>query len=81
MKRAILALFVSAAAASPSADFDQKLAAFHQHYDRFMRAYLGCPKRAASIDDCKPALGTLDYAEFGRARNAARELFDFRESQ
>jgi hypothetical protein len=77
---AILALaLVAPASVATSADFDQKLATFHEHYNRFFRVYLGCPKAAVRVEDCRPGAGSIDYAEFQRARRAARDLFDLAE--
>lgn len=79
MKRALLiGLFVLLSAMSAEApdEFGMHLARFHEHYNRFMRAYLGCSTAAVSIDDCKPDLGTFDFREFRHAEEAAAPLFN-----
>jgi len=79
VKRALILGFLclvmvgSAGTSNPS--FQENLARFHLHYDKFMRAYEGCPKGAAFIEECKPDLGTFDYGEFNRAAHEARDLF------
>jgi hypothetical protein len=79
MKRALtlglLCLLVATCAEPPNRDFYAKLARFHHHYNLFMRAYLGCAKDAAYIEQCKPNLGTFDYYEFNHAAREAAPLF------
>lgn len=76
MRRAlILFLLAAPTIAAPTLELGQKLARFHQHYDRFMRAFFGCPKGAVSIDECSPNQGTIDYGEFNRAARDAEPLF------
>jgi hypothetical protein len=72
----LLTLMLSAAI-SPD-DFISRLFTFHNHYDRFMRAYLGCPPGAKEPGDCQPAKGLMDYGEFNKARQAATQLFDLK---
>lgn len=59
-------------------DMGERLATFHRHYDVFMRAFLGCPKHAREVEECEQKLGTIDYAEYFKARKAAEALFDLR---
>jgi hypothetical protein len=79
VKRALILGFLclvmvgSAGTSNPS--FEANLARFHLHYDKFIRAYEGCPKGAAFIEECKPALGTFDWYEFNHAAKEARPLF------
>ncbi len=79
MKRTILlgllCLMTAFSAEAPNRDFLEKLARFHDHYQKFFRAYLGCPKDAAHIEDCKPDLGTFDFYEFNHAATSAGPLF------
>lgn len=63
---------LSAAAAD---DFPEKVVRFHDHWNRFFRAYLGCPKGATDAQQCNPKLGTFDYDEFNKAAKEARALF------
>jgi hypothetical protein len=79
VKRSLLiGLFVILSAMSAEApdEFGLNLARFHEHYNKFMRAYLGCGKAAVSIDDCKPDLGIFDFREFRHAEEAAAPLFN-----
>src|ERR1035437_6891369 len=64
-----------ARAGTPNPDFYEKLERFHLHCDKFIRAYEGCPKGAAFIEECKPALGTFDWRSEEHAASAARPLF------
>jgi hypothetical protein len=56
-------------------DFPEKAVRFHEHWNRFFRSYLGCPKDATDASECNPKLGTFDYAEFNKAAKEARALF------
>jgi hypothetical protein len=79
MKRALilglLCLVTAISAETPNLNFAQNLERFHHHYDLFIRAYAGCPKGAAFIEQCKPELGTFDYYEFNHAAREAGPLF------
>jgi len=70
-----LCLVMVGSAGTPNRNFDEKLERFHYHYDLFVRAYLGCPKGAAFVKECRPELGTFDYSEFNHAARDARPLF------
>lgn len=79
MKRALLislGLILCALSAEAPDEFSMKLGRFHDHYNRFMRGYLGCATGAVSVDDCKPDLGTFDFREFRLAEEAAAPLFN-----
>lgn len=79
MKRALavgLLLSIALCPAAVNPDFQERLLRFHQHYNQFVRIYLGCPKGAVEMAQCHPDQGTLDYAEFLKARTEARKLFD-----
>lgn len=64
MRRALilglLCILTAVATETPVMDFWEKLARFHDHYNRFMRGYLGCRKNDAYLEQCKPSLGRLD---------------------
>ena len=79
MKRAFLiaslCMVMVGSASTPNLSFEENLARFHLHYDKFIRAYEGCPKGAAFIEECKPDLGTFDWYEFNHAAHEARDLF------
>ena len=84
MKRSfLLALLLLCAAARSDTpfekDFGARLWALHRHYGPLFLKFFGCPKEAAVIDDCHPQLGVIDYAEYGKARKAAMDLFDLQE--
>lgn len=57
-------------------EFGSRLARFHLHYNRFMRAYYGCPSGASEVEQCRPYEGTMNAREFEQARRAAKELFE-----
>lgn len=79
MKRALMVgvlCLATARSAPPNGEFARKLERFHYHYNLFVRAYLGCPKGAVYSEQCKPELGTFDYAEFNHAARDAAPLFD-----
>jgi hypothetical protein len=83
--RRFLALFLLAIATAwpggtPDA-FSDRVVKFHQHWDRFLRAYFCCPKGAVSTDQCSPQTGVLDYQEFFAARREAKALFDLTEAR
>jgi hypothetical protein len=71
-------------------EFRERLTKFHWAYDTFIRAYIGCPARdtktALKHDgmeavECDALHGTLDQAAFGKAREAAKGLFDLQEKK
>lgn len=71
-------------------EFRERLTRFHWAYDTFIRAYIGCPARAATKPlqrdgmeavECDALHGTLDQAAFGKARDAAKKLFDLEEKK
>ena len=77
-RRHILAAAVAELAAVPfaeAADFEEHLVEFHAHYNKFVRTYLGCPKKAVDVEQCNRSQGSIDYVEFHKARQAAIKLF------
>lgn len=54
---------------------------FHKHWDKYIRTYFGCGQEAHSTAECNPALATIDYAEWIKARKAAKKLFKFVEEK
>lgn len=80
MKRIVLTagllLFLAPLDAEAPDEFGMKLARFHEHYDKFVRTFLGCPKDAGHVEECKPNLGTFDFREFRFAKEGAMPLFD-----
>ena len=49
--------------------------AFDTHWVKFINDLAGCPSPGAP---CTPAQGRVNYAEFLKSRNAARQLFSDR---
>lgn len=62
--------------AATNPEFAGQVAQFHEHWERFLRAYLGCPKGAIDIRQCDGARGVLDYPEFLKAARIGRKLFE-----
>lgn len=77
MKRLLLlaVVLVSLPASAGIDDLAVRIAAFHQHYNAFIRAFYGCPKSARDIEECDPRNGIIDYGEFQKAAKAAKKLF------
>ena len=78
----LVALIALAARPAPAAERDQlgeRLVDFHGHYDIFFRQYFGCPLRSADVSECRPSLGTRNYAEWAKSRAAAAVLYDLAE--
>lgn len=74
--RRLLLLFVCMSASAGEMDlFSERVIRFHNHWNAFVRSYLGCPKGATSADQCHPKIGIVDYAEFTAASREARILF------
>jgi len=74
---AILLVIGLAVAASTSEDaFSRRAADFNVEWNLFYRKYLGCPKGAREVEECRPQLGVLDRKRYDRARRAAMKLFD-----
>jgi hypothetical protein len=61
-----------------AAQFLDRVERFHEHWNKFMRAYMGCPLDAIQISECRPERAQFDYAEFLKAARAARELFELK---
>lgn len=77
LRRAVAVLFLAIGTARPAAvdPFQERALRFNQHWSRFLRSYLGCPKEARDTSECNPQLGSFDYAEFLKAAKDARALF------
>lgn len=68
-------------AASPTSTLDpeatRKILALEKPWDQFIRQYFGCrPTGETTAETCRPALSAWNVGEFGRARQAARQLFE-----
>lgn len=77
-RRAALALPYIARAVAATPNVDPRIAEFHQHWDKFLRVYLGCPSWATQIRECDLNQGLWDIPEFRKAAKAAKELFDLK---
>jgi hypothetical protein len=75
----VLALVLTAAASTSREDLASRVVEFHRHYNPFSRALLGCPKGAREMEECDPRQGSIDYAEYVKARKLAMRLFDLRD--
>jgi hypothetical protein len=77
LRLAVLTLIgVGAARPFSTDDFPEKAIAFNEHWSRFFRSYLGCPKGATDASQCNPKVdGKFDYSEFNKAAKEARALF------
>jgi hypothetical protein len=54
---------------------------FDKPYDRFVRAYFGCPAEGYfEGSDCKPSRAETDYVAFTKACHAAAELFHLKDT-
>jgi hypothetical protein len=54
---------------------------FDKPYDRFVRAYFGCPAEGYFEGaDCKPSRAETDYATFTKACHAAADLFRLKDT-
>lgn len=62
--------------AEQSDDFAERVAGFHRPWDEFLRIFLGCPKGAHEVDECRRDSGHIERPLFSRARKAAMRLFD-----
>lgn len=82
MKRFLISmLFVLSSPAQTRSDLTADLAAFHEHYNVFMRDYFGCPKNAVDIAECVPTNAVMNYKEYRASRKAAMKLFGLKEDQ
>lgn len=61
---------------TPGDRVDLRIVEFHRHWEKFLRAYLGCPSWATNIKECDLNRGLWEYPEFVKAAKAGRELFD-----
>jgi hypothetical protein len=78
----LLAPFVSAAkpALRPLDEQRQKAVAFDHPWGLYVRRLFGCPDQGEmNPETCNLTLGQIDYAEFRKARELAKKLFDFRD--
>lgn len=77
MKRLLpLLLLLSSLAPAIQPDFEAKdLLEFHAHYDVFFRDLFGCPRHTTTIQECAPAQGLRNAAEFRQARELAKKVF------
>lgn len=52
---------------------------FERMHDKFVRHLFGCPDKGYITEDvCNVNLGTINYAEYGKAREAAATLYDLK---
>jgi hypothetical protein len=80
-------LICSAAAVVPAAadtplNIDEQVEqafAFHEPWNKYFRALLGCPDGAVDAAECKPHMGKTEYEAWAKAREAAKDLFQLRE--
>lgn len=78
--RALLATLLIVLPLSATDELAYKIVDFNGPYQRFARAYFGCPAEGYMEEsDCRPALGRMDYKAWERARKEAMRLFDLRE--
>jgi hypothetical protein len=72
----LLAIATAWPAGNPDAQaFAERIGRFHDHWNKFLRTYMGCPKSAVVVEDCDLKAGIFDYAEFNSAGREARALF------
>lgn len=67
-------------ASAPPEDLTPRIMAFEVHWEKFVRAYWGCPERATEAAECTGPK-YLDYGEFNAAGRQARKLFALEERQ
>lgn len=78
-RRGFLALPAVAAPRESSRDeFEGRLAAHMNSMLTFVRKYFGCEPAETDISNCKPYKAKTDYAEFHRASDTAKRLFDLK---
>jgi len=67
----------------PGADraFTSMVYGFQEPWNVFIRKFSGCPMTGLSDENvkdlCKPGVGSMNYKEFLKARDAAQKLFGF----
>ena len=87
MKRIVLLVVVGCSLAAPLHDeFREKLLAYHQAYDTWLRKYLGCPPRAKDIEGdgyervpCDSSMGGHDLKLWHESREQAKKFYDLKE--
>lgn len=73
----IAALLLGCACVAGEPDpFAERALAFNHRWNKFFRAYLGCPAVAHDVSQCEPRAGRLDLGEFSAAKREARKLFE-----
>lgn len=79
MRRGLLAiglLIVSAQASRIDQDFAHKILTHEKYYDLFVRNYFGCQFDVpVTTETCKLSTGFVDYTNFRKACEAAKELY------
>jgi len=89
-KLVFVVLLVAASAQNVDMDFRVKLSRFHQHYDKFLRKFMGCgpmPEKEQAVKDgvhfveCDADLSMIDQKEFKAAREEAKVLFDLEDKK
>ena len=84
MKTIILTIMLAVIAPAEiqrDTELTDSIFAFQNHWDKFLRAYFGCPKTAASTAECSVNTGVIDYGEWIKARKEAKKLFKFEEEK
>lgn len=79
----LIAVFCHRAIAKPQRPFDEQRAnalAFDLAWNLYLRRLFGCPDEGdTNADTCRPMLGRTDYAEFAKAREQAKRVFDLKD--
>lgn len=72
----VLGLLMVSAQASLDYEFAYKIIKYEKHWDPFVRKYFGCQLTGpTTVETCKPSTSELDYANFRKACEAAKELY------
>lgn len=68
------------AAAGPGDDPRTLALRFDEHWNVYLRKAFGCPLVGdTTAANCLPAKAQVDYAEFAKAREEAKRLFDLKD--
>ena len=60
-------------------ELHNRIVAFERQYHPFLLKLYGCPSGTISPDECQPALGSFNVAQWSRVRQEACKLFDLEE--